>query len=810
MNMRLPFLSFLLSSLIFTQSAFSQIDSLQERPKIGLVLSGGGAKGFAHVGVLKMLDSLQIPIDYIAGTSMGAIAGALYAIGYSGFDLEKLAYRNDWQEIFTDKPPRPDLPYFQKEQEGKYQLEFGIQGVKPTPPSGLIFGQKICLLFSSLTFPYERITDFDKLPIPFRCVAVDLVTGNQVVIKNGSLAKAMRASMAIPTVFSPVGWGDSLLVDGGLLNNLPVDVVKEMGADIVIAVDVQSPLLERKQLTSALSVLEQTVSLVGIDRVKENLKQVDLLIRPDIAKFTAADFDNMKIREIVRRGDEAARQSISQLIALKKKYQLHRIDDPNYLNELLSKPRIYSIQIIGHTTISFQLLYNQINLKPNDEFDPISLQQKLAEMRASGRFESIHYEIVPLSDEFINLYIRVKERQTPLLNSIFIIDNQSLPFIFLYRLLGLKPGDRLDIDLLNRRIMDMYGLGYFELINYEIEPIGEDQVILTIHIKELPFRKLRVGLRYDDRHRLVTAVSLQSTNFLINGLRLESELQFAGLFRFRYKAFYPSRALDLPIYPFARFDYKDIATNIFDEKGNNIANYKDRSTTYGIGMGFVFAKSLNTEIEYQYEATNIKPNIAFPDPSMFPTWKHQLRKVQATMNLDLLDDVLLPRSGYRLKGWYEAGLPELKSDLYYHLLYASLDLYSTFYRRHTMRLFGFSGLGWKDLPIYKFMNLGRPETFVGMQYDQLFASRLSVIRFEYRYEHKKDIFLKFIINCAFKSEYRREDFAARFHNLWGMGVGLTLVSPVGPLEIILSRGDRNYIGPHTKQNVVYVTMGYKF
>ncbi|MCI0493984.1 patatin-like phospholipase family protein, partial [candidate division KSB1 bacterium] len=459
MKIRMLFLSLLTSLLILAQSLFAQIGDSSERPKIGLVLSGGGAKGFAHVGILKMLDSLQIPIDYIAGTSMGSIAGALYAIGYSGIDLEKLAYRNDWQEIFTDKPPRPDLPYFQKEQTGKYQLEFGVQGVKPTPPSGLIFGQKVSLLFSSLTFPYERITDFDQLPIPFRCVAVDLVTGNQVVMKHGSLAKAMRASMAIPTVFSPVEWGDSLLVDGGLLNNLPVDVVKEMGADIVIAVDVQSPLLARKQLTSALSVLEQTLSLVGFERVKENLKQVDLLIRPDINEFTAADFDSLKIREIVRRGDEAAHQSISELIALKEKYQLQRIDDPNYLNALLSKPRIYNVQIIGRTSIPFQLLYNQINLKPNDEFDPISLQRNLAEMRTSGRFESIGYEIIPLSDEFVNLYVRINDKQTPLLNGISIVDNQRLPFAFLYRLLGFKPGDRLDIDQLNRRIMDMYGLG---------------------------------------------------------------------------------------------------------------------------------------------------------------------------------------------------------------------------------------------------------------------------------------------------------------------------------------------------------------
>lgn len=196
MNYR--FLKIFILLLLSCQAAFASGLDITQRPKIGLVLSGGGAKGFAHIGTLKMLDSLNIPVDCIAGTSMGGIIGALYAIGYTGLDLEKLADRDDWQEIFTDVPPRQSLPFFQKEQEGKYQLEFGLRGFKPIAPSGLIFGQRLSLLFSSLTFPYERITDFDRLPIPFRGVAVDLVTGNEVVIKNGSLAKAMRAIMPFP------------------------------------------------------------------------------------------------------------------------------------------------------------------------------------------------------------------------------------------------------------------------------------------------------------------------------------------------------------------------------------------------------------------------------------------------------------------------------------------------------------------------------------------------------------------------------------------------------------------------------------
>lgn len=800
----------LLLWMVLIQSSFSATNAPAERPKIGLVLSGGGAKGFAHVGVLKLLDSLQIPIDYIAGTSMGGIAGALYAIGYTGYDLEKLAHRSDWQTIFSDRPPRPDLPFFQKEQMGRYQLEFGMKGLKPVPPTGLIFGQKVSLLFLSLTFPYERVSDFDHLPIPFRCVAVDLVTGNQVVLKNGSLAKAMRSTMAIPTVFSPVEWGDSLLVDGGLINNLPVDVVKEMGADIVIAVDVQSPLLERKKLTSALAVLEQTVSLVGIDRVKENLKKVDILIRPQIDEFSAADFDADKINAILQRGDEAARKSIDQLVALKEKYQLQRMDDANYLRSLLRSPRIYSIQIFGQTTIPFESLRTQINFKINDIFDPVALNKRLAELRAGGRFDSIDYEVIPLSENYVSLYIRVKEKQQPIINRIAILDNRNLPFSFLYRLLGFTPGDKLDLDRLNRRIMDMYGLGYFELITYEIEPVADDRVNLTVHVTELPFRRLRVGLRYDDRHRLVAAASLQATNFLISGLRLEDELQFAGLFRFRFKAFYPSRALNLPIYPFVRFDAKDIPTDIFDEGGHRIAEYKDRSLGGGIGIGLVLAKSLNTEIEYNYEAMNIKPNIAFPDPLIFPSWRHQLRKIQAAMNIDLLDDVLLPRSGYQLRLMYEAALPGLRSEVHYHLFQTSLNLYATFQRRHTTRVFAFSGMSWNDLPLYKFMNLGRPETFVGMEYDQLFASQLSILRFDYRYEFKKDIFFKLIGNAALYPEYKRDGVLFKLHHLYGAGAGIMLLSPIGPIEIIMSRGDKNYIGAHKLQNVMYVTLGYKF
>ena len=287
--------------LVFMMHTFCRAAET-DRPKVGLVLSGGGARGFAHIGTLKMLDSLEIPVDYIAGTSMGGIIGALYAIGFSGVEIETIVRKTDWNEIFTDLPPRRELPWFQKTDQGKYAFEFDMQGMTPRPPSGLIFGQKISLLFSGFTFPYENIRDFTKLPTPFHCVAVNIETGDEVILKKGSLARAMRATMAIPSAFSPVDWGDSLLVDGGMINNMPVDVVRQMGADLVIAVDVGSPLRKREQLQSAISVLEQSIALMGLERWKHNRRQADLYIRPALEDHGLADFETNRVDAILQCG----------------------------------------------------------------------------------------------------------------------------------------------------------------------------------------------------------------------------------------------------------------------------------------------------------------------------------------------------------------------------------------------------------------------------------------------------------------------------------------------------------------------------
>ena len=215
-----------------------------QRPKIGLALSGGGARGAAHVGVLRVLEELRIPVDYIAGTSMGSIIAGLYASGMTLDQIEHALVTMDWEHIFDDDPPREELSFRRKRDDDLYLVKAkpGIRDGELKFPAGLIQGQKFDLALRELTLPVAAVKDFDRLTIPFRAVASDIGTGQPVVLASGDLAKAMRASMAVPGAFAPAQIDGRVLVDGGITNNLPVSVVRDMGADIVIAVDISTPL----------------------------------------------------------------------------------------------------------------------------------------------------------------------------------------------------------------------------------------------------------------------------------------------------------------------------------------------------------------------------------------------------------------------------------------------------------------------------------------------------------------------------------------------------------------------------------------
>src|SRR5437762_8607715 len=234
----------------------SVLGASETRPKIGLALGGGGARGCAHIGILRALEEMHVPIDYIAGTSMGAVVGGMYASGMTTDEIDRALTTTDWRDALTDRTRYKDLAYRRKEDDNRYftVFEAGLRGRHLTLPTGLRSGQKLRFLLSSYLIPVATVRDFSKLPVPFKAVAADIETGDAVVLDHGDLGEAIRASMSIPGVFSPIEIDGRLLVDGGIADNVPVDVVRAMGADIVIAIDVGSPLLKRDQIGSLLAV----------------------------------------------------------------------------------------------------------------------------------------------------------------------------------------------------------------------------------------------------------------------------------------------------------------------------------------------------------------------------------------------------------------------------------------------------------------------------------------------------------------------------------------------------------------------------
>ena len=303
---------------------FGQSKILPKRPKVAVVLSGGGAKGMAHIGVLKVIEKAGIHPDIVVGTSMGSIVGGYYSVGVSVDSIEKMVKQIDWKRVLSNKVLLQQVNIDEKENYDEYIMEFPVDKWKPRLPSGAIKGYELELMFDRLGWSSVKYKTFDDFPIRYRCVAVDILTGNPYIFKEGFLPLALRSSMSIPTVMAPVKYKDMLLVDGGLVKNFPVDVAKAMGADIVIGVYTGGRLMSEEQLNTLLNVLKQSSLLAGIKDAEKQKKQCDIYIEPDLSGYDASDFN--KSDSIIERGYTTALKSFSTLKKLAD--SLNNISNP--------------------------------------------------------------------------------------------------------------------------------------------------------------------------------------------------------------------------------------------------------------------------------------------------------------------------------------------------------------------------------------------------------------------------------------------------------------------------------------------------
>lgn len=388
----------------------------KKRPRIGLVLSGGGARGFAHIGVIKVLEENHIPVDYIAGASMGALVGALYATGRTPAEMEQIVAALDWNKLLSGKPAFNELTYRRKEDRRNLPGAVILGGEKTNLrlPSSLNPGHEIGLVLDRLMLPYGDNTDFDALPIPFRCVATDLINAETVVLKSGSLAQALRATMAIPAVFAPIELNGKVLADGGILNNIPTDVAKEMGADIIIVVNIETPLGDRSAVQDLVGILGQTFYVATVENSRRSLRQADIIIAPDLKNYGTFDFGASE--EIIKLGYVGAESKVALLKSL-------ALDDSawqQYLAARQAKERPEIEPVPDFLTI--EGTKNQVAVKKieqqldhkyeNKPLDEDALAKDLNALTGTERFDNLGYGITKRDDK-TGLLVRVydpKER----------------------------------------------------------------------------------------------------------------------------------------------------------------------------------------------------------------------------------------------------------------------------------------------------------------------------------------------------------------------------------------------------------------
>ncbi|MBC7522883.1 MAG: patatin-like phospholipase family protein [Flavobacterium sp.] len=526
---------FIVFFMLFTQLINAQ-DTIK-RPKIGLILSGGGAKGFAHIGVLKVLESAGVKIDYIGGTSMGAVVGGLYASGYSASQIDSIFTSTNFDKLLQDYIPRTSKSFFEKHNDELYAISLPFKKFNIGIPIALSKGLYNYNLLTSLTHKVRNINDFNKLPIPFLCIATDIETGKEVLLNKGYLPQAMLASSAFPSLFSPVEIDGKLLVDGGVSNNYPIEEVRKLGADIIIGVDVQDGLKDRKSLKDATRILVQITNLQMIEKMKEKSKDTDIYIKPKVADYSVISFD--KGEEIIKIGEDATIEVYDKIKLLgnlkdfkirtvKKEadsLQLNQIEN----NDLKRYTRAYIIGKLGFKQgmkISYEDLKNGINkLNATQNFSTINytiskfnggdkLDLKLTESSNNTFLKfGLHFDGLYKSAILVNL----TQKKSLLKNDVFSLD-LGLGDNFRYNLdyyvdngFYFSFGFKSRFNQFSRNITaDFINPSFLNNLNLSTVNVDFSDLTNQAYIQTIFAQKFLIGLGIELKHIKISTQTLQN------------------------------------------------------------------------------------------------------------------------------------------------------------------------------------------------------------------------------------------------------------------------------------------------------------
>ena len=742
----------------------------EERPTIALVLSGGGARGAAHVGVIRLIEEMQIPIDYVAGTSMGAIVGALYAIGYTADELDSLLMAQDWKMLLSNNVPRSMQPYAQRMAEQCYQVNipyvntlreertarYRDAGIKVRRSSerafpkvlarpGLIDGQNLLNTFTELTIAYHDSMSYARFPRPFACVATDMVTGDAVVLDEGFLAESIRASMSIPGVFYPVYKDSMVLVDGGVVNNYPVDVARDMGADIVIGVDLNTGSVNASELHSFTAIFERLIGTMGAEQRRRNLKDTDLLIMPKVGKFPVMGFDTLRLSQLVEIGYHTALQSKPQLEALKRRLSTRQDGE-------------------------------------SGERDGHSVQQ----------MNDCH--LANLTCQLEEIVVRGTDR------------DDILTLLSQY---GIEVGEPFDETVLAEAVDHIYGLGTFSSVQYHL--LGDAPYTLEIVVTNNPPSQVALGLRIDSEDAAAALLNIGVNRLKLTGPKFDLTTRLSINPWVEAHAAYAWRKMP-QLNAALKYWFSDV--NRFYDKSSHAFNYHYYGSDLYLSNILSQDYDLRLGARYDHFIVHDLYREELPERSYTDTESHDSYVgLYASLRNNLFDSPYLPTSGYAygLEAAYNLKNHSREGTDFFSLQVDAAAAFSL--GRSTviqpaayLRLLFGDGIPFaygNTIGGYlagRYMHQQIP--FVGLTGCEFMQRQLAVLRLDLRQQITPDLYLTAIANYAHSADNLSQ--MRDWCGLWGFGGGVIYDTTVGPLSFYAHWNDMHH------RFGAYFSFGYEF
>ncbi len=842
-----------------TRSKYTSSQS--KSPRIGLILSGGGARGIAHVGVLRALEKYNIQIDMIVGTSMGSVVGGFYAAGYTADELEEIVRNIEWDNIFSDETSRENLFLGQKLEKDRYLLNIRFEGFSANIPTSFTSGQRILSIISEKLSGanLQMIYNFDDLKIPFRAVATDLISGKRVVLSKGDLAEAINASTAVPLLFAPVSWDSLWLVDGGVSSNLPVDVARSNGMDIVIAVDITSPLRNRTELSAPWEIADQVTTIMMQKQYQQQVEMADILVKPDLEEIGSSDFDKFDI--LIQRGEQAVDSIASSLLnliddnaeeTLDQAYFVRKTElfiDTNKINDFaefsLSEQKegyhtksslrydadrlinsgdykevkiSYSDSILSYHLYQFPFI-SGINIKGN-QILPDSVIKPLFEPLIPGRlnykllanqleqikthytingYTLMHFDSLYMDTEHSEIDIKINEG---IIDSIAIIGNKITRDFVIMREFPAKRGDIYDSRTIQKGIENIYNTQLFEKVSINVDK-SSDFYTLLIKTKEKSFNLLRLGGQISTERGAQGYMELGDENLWGSSGKLSLSGRYGEQDRsigvnFRIDRIFES-FLTMGVYGI--YDWK---LNSFYSDGIKVGEYRETRSGIRLVLGQQLSKLGQMSVELRVE--NVKDN---PISSNFIDQQNsELRTLTIRSVTDKRDQIAFTTRGiYNIWYWEAGNETILEGQEKYSKFFVNLEGYYTYWESHTFHVKGVIGVGDRTLPFSEFFRIGGVESFMGLHMYELLGRQAIYTNLEYIF---KIPYFKLLSDTYLGIRYdlggvwqnpdlvlEREDF------FYGIGAWLGIDTVLGPL--IFAVGDTANRSP-----VFYASLGYNF